>query len=101
LFLAGLFIIVRYSAGKRSDWAMASIATRAGRVASIRQTAVETSMLPQHTVFSILSSSKFGWLIPQQVILSVAKDLDPGAPGRRFFATQILRFAQDDNARSQ
>jgi len=25
------------------------------------------------------SSSKFGWLIPQQVILSVAKDLDgPG-----------------------
>jgi len=33
------------------------------------------------------SSPKFGWLTPQQVILSVAKDLDPGAPGRRFFAT--------------
>jgi len=36
------------------------------------------------TLYSYLSSSKFGWLIPQQVILSVAKDLD--CP-RRFFAT--------------
>jgi len=48
--------------------------------------------------FLSLSSSKFGWLIPQQVILSVAKDLDGS---RRFFAAQILRFAQDDNAGSQ
>jgi len=44
----------------------------------------------------ILSSSKFGWLTSQQVILSVAKDLDPGAPGRRFFAT-----LSSDNAGSQ
>jgi len=43
-----------------------------------------------------ISSSKFGWLIPQQVILSVAKDLDPGAPGRRFFVA-----LSSDNAGSQ
>jgi len=30
---------------------------------------------PEKPQFS-LSSSKFGWLTPQQVILSVAKDLD-------------------------
>jgi len=37
-----------------------------------------------YSYYGTLSSSKFGWLIPQQVILSVAKDLD--CP-RRFFAT--------------
>jgi len=47
---------------------------------------------------STFSSSKFGWLTPQQVILSAAKDLD--CP-RRFFTAQILRFAQDDDAGSQ
>ncbi len=33
-------------------------------------------ILCQWAYFDKLSSSKFGWLIPQQVILSVAKDLD-------------------------